>query len=111
MMALKPSQGDFLALVEAIRAQDPALSPLAAGIVAAISCGIAADSRTFGRSFDIAHALVLREINLLCGPEAPVEILRRDPRTQRTHLKLTVKGEALAACRRPALDLAGKIAK
>jgi len=92
-----PSEVDFLALVEAIRSQDAKLSPLVAGIIAAISQGIADDSRTFARLFGIAHALVLREINLLCGPDAPIEILRRDARTQRTHLKLTVKGDRLMA--------------
>ncbi|CAN7294809.1 hypothetical protein [Pararhizobium sp. LjRoot238] len=92
-----PSEVDFLALVEAIRSQDAKLSPLGAGIIAAISEGIADDSRTFARLFGIAHALVLREINLLCGPDAPIEILRRDARTQRTHLKLTVKGDRLMA--------------
>jgi hypothetical protein len=94
-MPAHPSEADFLALVGAIRAQDPALSSLAAGIVAAVSQGIATDSRTFAKLFGIAHALVLREINQLAGPGAPIEITRRETRTQRTHLKLTVKGEAL----------------
>ena len=94
-MADDVSQSDFLALVEAIQAQDTALSRLTAGIVAAVFQGIAADSRTFAKLFGIAHALVLREINMLSGPDAPVGIIRRDARTQRTHLKLTVKGEAL----------------
>ncbi|WP_372353037.1 hypothetical protein [Pararhizobium sp. BT-229] len=88
---------DFLALVAAIRAEDATLSPLGAGIIAALSQGIADDSRTFARLFGIAHALVLREINLLSGPETPIEMIRRDARTQRTYLKLTVKGEALLA--------------
>lgn len=103
-----PSEEDFLAVVEAIRRQDATLAPLGAGIIAAISRGIADDSRTFARLFGIAHALVLREINLLCGPEAPVEIVRRDARTQRTHLKLTVKGNMLMA---RVLDLGNIVAK
>lgn len=89
------AEAEFLTRVDAIRAQDPLLSPLVAGIVAAVSIGIATDSRTFAKLFGIAHALVLREINQLTGPDAPIEITRRDARTQRTHLKLTVKGEAL----------------
>jgi hypothetical protein len=89
------SEADFLACVDAVWAQDPSLSPLSAGIVAAVSQGITADSRTFAKLFGIAHALVLREINQLTGPDAPIEITSRDARTQRTHLKLTVKGEAL----------------
>jgi hypothetical protein len=91
------SEEAFLALVAAIRAEDATLSPLGAGIVAALSQRIADDSRTFARLFGIAHALVLREINLLCGSETPIEMIRRDARTQRTYLKLTVKGEALLA--------------
>ncbi|WP_426231331.1 hypothetical protein [Pararhizobium sp. DWP3-4] len=92
------TEAEFLARVDAMRAQDPVLSPLTAGIMGAVFVGIATDSRTFAKLFGIEHALVLREINQLSGPDAPVEITRRDARTQRTHLKLTVKGEAL--CRR-----------
>ncbi len=103
-----PSEGDFLALVEAISRQDATLSPLGAGIIAAVSQGIAGDSRTFARLFGIAHALVLREINRLCAPEAPIEIVRREARTQRTHLKLTVKGNILMA---GVLDLGHIVAK
>ncbi|OBZ93701.1 hypothetical protein ADU59_20955 [Pararhizobium polonicum] len=89
------SEADFLALVEALRRQDATLSPLTAALVVAVWCGIAADSRTFARLFGIAHALVLREINMLAGPDAPLDIVRRESRTQRTHLKLSAKGEAL----------------
>jgi hypothetical protein len=89
------TEAEFLARVDAIRAQSPGLSSLAAGIVVSVSMGIAIDSRTFAKLFGIAHALVLREINQLGGPEAPIEITRRDGRTQRTHLQLTIKGEAL----------------
>lgn len=92
------AEAEFLACVDAMRSLSPDLSPLAAGIVTAVSMGIATDSRTFAKMFGIEHALVLREINQLSGPDAPIEIIRRDARTQRTHLKLTVKGEAL--CRR-----------
>jgi hypothetical protein len=89
------SEAGFLAYADALQTLDPKLSPLAAGIVAAVTQEIAADSRTFAKLFGIAHALVLREINQLTGPDAPLEIIRRDARTQRTYLELTVKGEAL----------------
>ncbi len=91
------SEAQFLAYADALRAQDPALSPIMAGIVAAVFQGIADDSRSFSKLFGIAHALVLREINLLSGPDAPIEITDRDARTQRTHIKLTVKGEELCS--------------
>lgn len=107
-MPVSPSEADFLALVEAVRSQDAALSPLGAGIITAIFQGFVDDSRTFARLFGIAHALVLREINLLCGPEAPIEIVRRDARTQRTYIKLTVKGDTLMA---GVLDLGDNVAK
>lgn len=89
------TEAEFLARVDAVQAQDPVLSPLMAGIVAALFLEIAADSRTFAKLFGIEHALVLREINQPSGPDAPIEIIRRNVRTQRTYLKLTVKGEAL----------------
>ncbi len=89
------SEAQFLAYADMIKAQDPALSPIMAGIAAAVFHGIASDSRSFSKLFGIAHALVLREINLISGPDAPIEITGRDARTQRTHLKLTVKGAAL----------------
>ena len=94
-----PAEAEFVACLEAIRRQNPALSSLAAGIVAAAHQGVAADSRTFARLSGIAHALVLREINQLTGPDAPVEITHRETRTQRTHFKLTVKGETLCRLR------------
>lgn len=103
-----PPEADFVALVEAVRRRDATLSRLGAGIIAAISQGIADDSRTFARLFGIAHALVLREINLLCGPEASIEIVGRDARTQRTRIKLTVKGDTLMA---GVLDLGEIVAK
>ncbi|WP_223215929.1 hypothetical protein [Rhizobium herbae] len=103
-----PSEADFLALVEVVRRRHATLSPLGAGIITAISQGIADDSRTFARLFGIAHALVLREINLLCGPQAPIDIVRRDARTQRTYIKLTVKGDTLMA---GVLDLGDNVAK
>ncbi|WP_428426681.1 hypothetical protein [Pararhizobium sp.] len=89
------TEAEFLAHVAAVQAQDPVLSPLMAGIVTALFLEIAADSRIFAKLFGIEHALVLREINQLTDPDAPVVIARRDARTQRTYLKLTVKGEAL----------------
>jgi inosine-uridine nucleoside N-ribohydrolase len=89
------SQDDFIALVAAIQNLDASLSPLAAALTVVNALGIARDSRTFARLFDIEHAVVLREINLARGADNPLEIVSRDARTQRTHLRLTVKGENL----------------
>ena len=55
----------ILEAVSALRSEEAALSPLGAAILAALHFGIATDSRTFSRKFDIAHALALREITAL----------------------------------------------
>ncbi len=101
-------QDDFMALVAAIQDLDDSLSPLAAALTAATALGIARDSRTFARLFDIEHAFVLREINLASGVDNPLKIVSRDARTQRTHLQLTVKGESLT---RSVLDLGSDLSK
>ncbi len=88
------TEQDVLALVEAICRRDGSLSRLAAGIVAALSMGIASDSRSFARIFGIAHALVLREISVMEQASDVLTILSRDPRTQRTRLSLSENGAA-----------------
>ncbi|OJF91298.1 hypothetical protein [Pararhizobium antarcticum] len=89
--------GDFIDRVEAIRQQETYLSPLAAGIVVALSMDIASDSRSLAKALGIAHALVLREISLMTGPATLVNIRARDARTQRTHLILSEKGTSILA--------------
>jgi hypothetical protein len=74
----------FLARVAAIRAAAAELSPLAAGILAALEMEIAADSRSFARQFGIAHALALRAVSELTMLGF-IEIRARDPHSQRTH--------------------------
>ena len=86
----------FTALVAALAAARPdRLSPLPAGILAALHLGIAGDSRSFARIFGIAHALVLRETVALGEDPALLHILRRDDRTQRQWLALTPVGQTL----------------
>ena len=88
----------FTALVAALAAARPdRLSPLPAGILAALHLGIAGDSRSFARIFGIAHALVLRETVALGEDPALLHILRRDDRTQRQWLALTRVGQELIA--------------
>lgn len=87
----------FVALTDRlVAAAGGALSPLAAGILAALDLGLAADSRTFARLFGIEHALVLREVTTLAEEPALVGIARRDARTQRVWL---VAGERLQRLR------------
>lgn len=74
----------FMALVADLRKGDPRLSPLQAAIILAAEQGIAHDSRTFARVFGAAHALVLRELNLLAEQGERLRIVSRNARTQRT---------------------------
>lgn len=71
------------------------LSPLSAGILAALDLGLARDSRTFARVFDVAHALVLRECTTLVEDLGFLSMIRRDERTQRLFPALTNTGQAL----------------
>lgn len=79
----------ILEAVSALRSEEAALSPLGAAILAALHFGIATDSRTFSRKFDIAHALALREITALSDHLGLLTVVGRNPRTQRTELALS----------------------
>ena len=70
------------------------LSPLAAGIVVAIDMGIA-DSRSFARVLGVEHALVLREIAHLSGPDGLITVMERQAKTLRTLLELSERGALL----------------
>lgn len=73
----------YLAEVERQCAADPALSTVAAGILAGQALDIAHDSRGFSRLLGIEHALVLREVELLAD-RGRLLVTRRDERTRRT---------------------------
>ncbi|WP_045837354.1 hypothetical protein [Hyphomicrobium sp. 99] len=81
----------FLEAVAALSSEQPALSPLGAAILAALHFGIAKDSRTFSRKFDIAHALALREVTALSDDLGFLNIIGKNSRTQRTEFSLTDK--------------------
>lgn len=87
--------GHFITLVEVIEAKNLQLSRLGAGILAALLLDGAHDSRAFSRLFDIAHALVLRELTQLASEDGFLIILRRDERTQRSFYALSPAGERL----------------
>lgn len=80
--------GDFLALVARLQAEDPRLSGIQAALVVAARTGVANDSRTFARRLDLAHALVLRELNALAERGGTIRIDGRDARTMRTRYSL-----------------------
>ncbi|MGN7960148.1 hypothetical protein [Brucella sp. 22210] len=86
---------DYMALVEKLTGNAPDLSSLGAGIIAALALGVAADSRGFARVLGVAHALVLREVNLLGADGGYIVITQRDPRTQRTRYELSSAGQQL----------------
>lgn len=97
-MRPEPDVAVWIALTEALaaapQAGEAALSPLGAGLLAAVALGISGDSRSFARDFETAHALALREAAELSEALGLLAITRRDERTQRAFLALTPAGAA-----------------
>jgi hypothetical protein len=94
-MSEPPDSDLFMSRVDALlREENPQVSPLGAGIMVAIDMGIA-DSRSFSRLLGVEHALVLREIADLSGPEGLIRVTGRQPKTLRTSLALSVRGALL----------------
>lgn len=87
----------FLALVEHVRGEAADLTAIQAGLLVAARFGIAHDSRTFARLLDLAHALVLREVNALAEQGDLLRIDKRDGRTMRTHFTQGAEAERLFA--------------
>jgi hypothetical protein len=91
-MSEAPDSELFMSRVDTLLKGDGSrLSPLGAGIIVAIDLGIA-DSRTFARSLGIEHALVLREIAELSGPDGFIVVTGRHEKTLRTSLALSDRG-------------------
>ena len=95
-MSEAPDSDLFMARVDALLnvATGLQISPLAAGVVVAIDMGIA-DSRSFARLLDVEHALVLREIANLSGPDGLITVTGRQTKTLRTSLTLSERGARL----------------
>ena len=94
-MSEAPDSNLFMSRVDALlREETLQVSALGAGIVVAIDMGIA-DSRSFSRLLGVEHALVLREIADLSGPEGLVRVTGRRPKTLRTSLALSDRGALL----------------
>jgi hypothetical protein len=87
------------------RSESVPLSPLGAGIVVAVEMGLA-DSRGFARALGVEHALVLREVALLSGPDGLIIVTGRHPKTLRTSLALSARGAQLLneCCGSPGQD-------
>jgi len=95
-MSEAPDSDRFMSRVDTLleTATSLQLSPLAAGIVVAIDMGIA-DSRSFARVLGVEHALVLREIAHLSGPDGLIVVTGRHDKTLRTSLALSPRGAQL----------------
>jgi hypothetical protein len=84
----------LLARIAAIRQLDPLLSPLDGVILAAIALDIADDTRSLAKLFEVEHALVIRAVNQLAEGGAWLDLVERQPRTQRTKVALSEAGRA-----------------
>jgi hypothetical protein len=90
------SEERFLQIVSAICSEDVSFTPVGAALVAARHLGIARDSRSFSRQFDISHALVLREVSeLTSAGHDMLAVVSRNDRTQRVEFALTDRAEQL----------------
>jgi phage regulator Rha-like protein len=87
----------FLAVTDSVAALQPALSPLEAGILAALHLDLAQDSRRFARVFGIEHALVLRAVETLASDAGLLALTGRNARTQRTGYAASAAGSAVLA--------------
>ena len=94
-MSAAPDSQVFMSRVDALLQEEAAqISPLAAGIIVAVDMGIA-DSRSFSRLLGVEHALVLREVAHLSGPDGLVTVTGRHAKSLRTSLALSARGEML----------------
>jgi len=94
-MSAAPDSQLFMSRVDALLEGNAApISPLGAGILVAIDMGIA-DSRSFSRLLGVEHALVLREIADLSGPDGLITITGRHAKSLRTSLALSDRGTLL----------------
>ncbi|GEP00455.1 hypothetical protein [Methylobacterium haplocladii] len=82
----------FLAATDTIAALRSDLSTLEAGLLAALSLDLAADSRSFARVFGVEHALVLRAVDALTD-FGLLTVTGRDRRTQRTRYTVSASGQ------------------
>jgi hypothetical protein len=99
MMSTATDSDVFMSRVDALlNGEARQISPLAAGIMVAIDMGIA-DSRSFSRQLGVEHALVLREISQLSGPEGLIMVTGRHFKSLRTSLALSPRGRRLLPSR------------
>ncbi|WP_010139317.1 hypothetical protein [Oceanicola sp. S124] len=71
------------------------LSPMGPVLLAATALGLVADTRSFARLFEVAHALVIREAVSLDADLGLLATEDRDEKSRRLFLSLTEAGAAL----------------
>ena len=71
------------------------LSPIGPVILAAAALDICSDSRGFARTFNVAHALVIRECVNLCEELQLIETHKRKEKTQSVYYTLNDQGWSL----------------
>lgn len=90
------TEADFIGAVDTLRERRPDLTRIEAGLLAAPHLGLNADTRSFAKVFDLAHAHVLRALANL-DEAGLVTVTERDARTQRTRFAPTEAGRTLFA--------------
>lgn len=75
----------------------PFMTEIGPLIVATVAMGVARDSRSFARMFDLAHALVLRECVHVHDDLNLLDLEDRGEKSGRLFLHLTQKGQSLIA--------------
>ncbi|MGB3390485.1 MAG: hypothetical protein WBA88_21185 [Pseudaminobacter sp.] len=96
-MSAQQNPDAFLASVDKLMLCDTGLTHLQAGLLAAAHFDIAHDSRSFASRIEVAHALVLRELNELAETRQLLRITKRDAYTLRSYYALEEEGERLCA--------------
>ncbi|MEM9710330.1 MAG: hypothetical protein AAF871_16260 [Pseudomonadota bacterium] len=94
MISAEARSAALLSIVEELLAAHPGrFSPLGAGLLAAAHRDLASDTRSFARSFDVAHALVIRECTLLSEEQGLLIVEDRNERSQRRFFHLSERGQ------------------
>ncbi|MEM8570092.1 MAG: hypothetical protein AAGG56_04190 [Pseudomonadota bacterium] len=79
----------------ALAARQDFLSPMGPMILASAAMGIARDSRSFARFFEVAHALVIRECVYMSEEQGLLKTEDRGDLSQRLFFDLTETGWSL----------------
>ncbi|GLS23525.1 hypothetical protein GCM10007874_65460 [Labrys miyagiensis] len=107
---MSAEDSELLAAIEAIRRLDPALTPLDGVILAAVTLGIADDTRSLAKLFEVEHALVIRAVNQLADGGVWLDVVERQARTQRTKVALSEAGRARLGAEEQCEAASGRLA-